>query len=311
MKKILARVALAIAVVAAGLAIYGYQRVTTLESESITGDVSVLFGMGGNVGVLRTERGSVIVDTMTFRMQGERIREEAERITGREAAVILNTHYHVDHSHGNPGFPAGTRVVATQRTRELMAAFDAGYWTGDAAETMPNETFDTTHEIALGGKTVRASYVGRGHTSGDLVALFVEDRVIHLGDLFFNERYPNVDLEAGGSIREWITTLDRVLAMDGYDRVIPGHGPVTDRDGIRRFQAFLREVWENAERAAREGKSLEETLASVALTTDAGFSAIHVPMVLKLDAAFVIRRAWEEATGAVTPTGPAAEGGKG
>jgi len=83
----------------------------------------------------------------------------------------LNTHYHSDHTHGNPGFPAGTRVVSTTRTRALLDALDASYWSGAAAETLPNETFDTTHEIRLGGKTVRVSYLGRGHTSGDLVAL--------------------------------------------------------------------------------------------------------------------------------------------
>ena len=117
---------------------------------------------------------------------------------------------------------------------------------------------------------MRALNLGRGHTSGDLVVLFVEDRVIHLGDLFFNQRYPNIDLEAGGSIEQWIGTLDRVLAIDGYDHVIPGHGAVTDRDGIRQFQAFLAELWEQTSAAAQAGETLDETLRSVQLTQDAG-----------------------------------------
>jgi glyoxylase-like metal-dependent hydrolase (beta-lactamase superfamily II) len=305
------RIVLALVAGIAVAAIVGYQQVASLEHEPVAGDAHVIFGMGGNVGVLGSARGSVIVDTMTFRMQGERIRELAERITGREAAVILNTHYHADHTHGNPGFPAGTRVVATKRTRELLDAFDAGSWQGDAARTLPSETFEgASHEIAVGGKTVRALHLGRGHTSGDLVVLFVEDRVLHTGDLCFNGRYPNIDLEAGGSVKEWIATLDRVLALEGYDRVIPGHGPVTDREGIRSFQAFLRELWEKAEQAASRGMSLEETLRTVTLTEDAGYEAIAVPFVLRLDRPFVVRRAWEEASGAVRPMGPAAgEGG--
>jgi cyclase len=311
MKKIVVRTLLVLLVVAAGIAIYGYQQTTRIDSERVTDDVSVLFGMGGNVGVLRTERGSVIVDTMTFRMQGERIREEAERLTGREAAVVLNTHYHGDHTHGNPGFPAGTRVVSTTRTRELLDAFDASYWSGAAAETLPNETFDATHEISLGGKTVRASFLGRGHTSGDLVVLFVEDRVLHLGDLLFNHRYPSIDLEAGGSIEQWIGTLDRVLALDGYDRVIPGHGAVTDREGVRQFQSFLKEVWEQVSAAVRRNEGLDETLRSVQLTQDAGYEAIAVPLVLRLDRDSVVKRAWQEATGAVVPRGPAAQHGEG
>jgi len=311
MKKLVVRALLVLLVVAAGGAIYGYQQVATIRSERVSEDVSVLFGLGGNVGVLRTARGSVIVDTMTFRMQGERIREEAERLTGREVGVVVNTHYHRDHTHGNPGFPAGTRVVSTVRTRELLDAFDAGYWKGEAAGTLPNETFDASHEITLGNKTVRATYLGRGHTSGDLVTLFVEDRVIHLGDLFFNKRYPNIDLEAGGSIEQWIGTLDRVLAMDGYDKVIPGHGAVTDREGVRQFQSFLKELWEQTSAAVRENKGLDETLRSVKLTQDAGYETIAVPLLLRLDRNFVVTRAWQEATGAVVPRGPAAQHGEG
>jgi cyclase len=306
--RLVRRIALGLVLVAGVLAIYAYQKVTTLEHESVTPDVSVIFGLGGNVGVLRTDRGSVIVDTMTFRTQGDRIRELAEQLTGREVAVILNTHYHRDHTHGNPAFPPGTRIVSTQRTRELLESFDGASWTGAAAGTLPNETFSgASHEIAIGGKTVRALYLGRGHTSGDMAVLFVEDRVLHLGDLFFSNRYPSVDLEAGGSVREWIGTLDRALALDGYDRVIPGHGPVSDREGVRRFRAFLAEVWDQAQAAAREHRSLADTLRTVRLTKDVGYQVISIPLVVRLDRDYIVRRAWEEATGAVKPRGPAAQ----
>ena len=297
-------------VAVAGVAfLWLYQEVTTLESERVTDDVHVVQagGINGNVGVLRTAEGAVVVDTMTFRAQGARIRELAERLSGGPVQAVLNTHYHMDHSHGNPGFPAGTRIVATQRTRGYMLEIDSDYWSGANAETLPNDTFEAERELRIGGKTIRALHLGRGHTGGDLVVLFVEDRVLHLGDLFFNGRYPNIDLEAGGSVEAWIETLDRALALD-FDRVIPGHGPVADREGIRGFQAFLREVWQLAKQAASEGLSLERTqeLARRTLTSDAGFEVFGIPLVLSLDRDFVVRRAFEEATGAVRPRG---EGG--
>jgi len=303
-------IAAAALVAVAGVAfVWLYQEVTTLESERVTDDVHVVQagGINGNVGVLRTAEGAVIVDTMTFRVQGARIRELAERLTGGPVQAVLNTHYHMDHSHGNPGFPAGTRIVATQRTRGYMLEFDSGYWSGTNAETLPNDTFEAEHELRIGGKTIRALHLGRGHTGGDLVVLFVEDRVLHLGDLFVNGRYPNIDLEAGGSVEAWIETLDRALALD-FDRVIPGHGPVADREGILGFQAFLREVWQLAKQAASEGLSLEGTqeLARRTFKSDAGFEVRGIPLVRSLDRDFVVRRAFEEATGAVGPRG---EGG--
>ncbi len=284
---------------AAIVGIWIYQKIQTLETESVTPDVWMLSGLGGNVGVLRSERGAAVIDTMTFRMQGERIRETVEALTGREVDVVLNTHYHADHTHGNPGFPPGLRIISTRRTLDLMRAFDGdGYWV-DHRDALPNETFADTHELRLGDKTIRSSFLGRGHTDGDLVVLFVEDRVIHLGDLLFVRRYPNIDLEAGGSVREWPATLDRVLAMDGWDRVIPGHGATTDRAGIEQFQRFLRDLWAQVQPLATAGKALDETLAAVELREDEGYSSTVIPGVVRLDRDFVVRRAWEEATGTV------------
>ncbi len=302
----------ALVVVGLGIAaVRLYDAVITLESERVSDDVWAVSGLGGNVGVLRTAIGAVVVDSMTFRLQGERIRELAERLTGGPTQVLVNTHYHVDHSHGNPGFAPGTRIVATRRTLDYMLGLDGGAWEGKAAETLPNDLFDTEHAFRIGGKTIRTLHVGRGHTGGDLVVIFVEDRVLHTGDLFFNGRYPNIDLEAGGSIREWIASLDRVLELE-FDRVIPGHGPITDRQGIVAFQRFLTELWALGQEAAAEGLTLDETLAQKDLTEDEGYDVIGVPLVFRLDRDFVIRRAWEEATGSVVPVDvPRVQGGSG
>lgn len=284
-------------------AIVIYQELNALQVERVTEDVWMLSGLGSNVGVLRSERGAVVVDTMTFRMQGERIREMVEDLTGHPVEAILNTHYHWDHTHGNPAFPAGLRIVATQRTLERMQTLDGDYFSGAALDALPNETFTESHELRIGGKTVRSFHPGRGHTDGDQVVLFVEDRVLHMGDLLVHRRYPNIDLEAGGSLREWPATLDRVLEMGGFDEVIPGHGGLTDREGIVRFQRFLREVWEQVEPLARAGRTLEETRAAVRLTEDAGYEAMQIPGIVTLDRDFVVRRAWEEATGSVEQRG--------
>jgi glyoxylase-like metal-dependent hydrolase (beta-lactamase superfamily II) len=311
MRSKLAIAAAALACAATAAFVWFHQEITALEAERVTDDVHVVQagGINGNVAVLRTGDGAVVVDTMTFRAQGVRLRELAERIGGGPVQVVINTHYHLDHTHGNPGFPVGTRIVATQRTRGYMLDFDRAFWRAeglwgvfgsDATGTLPNETFESEHALRIGGKTIRALHLGRGHTGGDLAVLFVEDRVLHLGDLLFQGRYPNIDLEAGGSIEAWIDTLDRALALD-FERVIPGHGPVTDREGIRAFQGFLRELWAIGEQAAREGLSLEraQELARRTMTSDRGLAAVGIPLVRSLDRDFVVRRAFEEATGAV------------
>ena len=298
MKKILRRGAVIAVLAIAAALVWGYRRATDLEVAEVTKDVHVIYGFGGNVAVLATDRGAVVVDTMTFRTQGSRILELAEQLGRGPVQAIVNTHYHRDHTHGNPAFPAGTRVVATDKTLAYLKQVDGDYWKGDAAGTLPNETFRNEHELKIADKTIRLIHPGRAHTDGDLVVLFVEDKVVHTGDLFFNGRYPNIDLEAGGSVREWVAAIDRVLELD-FERVIPGHGPVTDREGLRGFQTFMRQLAEVGEEAARNGWSLEETEREAKLDADAGYEEKSIPFVIKMDRAFVVRRAWEEATGRV------------
>jgi glyoxylase-like metal-dependent hydrolase (beta-lactamase superfamily II) len=280
------------------LAVYLYNQITLIDHETVTDSVHVVYGVGGNVAVLRTQRGAVIVDTMTFPIQGRRIRDLAERLGGGPTQAVFNTHYHVDHTHGNPAWPMGTRIVATERTRAYLERFDPDFWEGSTAGSAPNDLFEDSHELRIGDKTIRSYYLGRGHTGGDLVVLFVEDRVLHTGDLFFNRLYPNIDLEAGGSVQQWAETLDRVLALN-FEKVIPGHGPVTDRAGLLEFQRFIAELAEFASKSVAAGKSLEETLATADLEHDGHFEEMKFLYFFRFDRDFVIRRAWEEASGAV------------
>ena len=269
-------------------------QIQSLDVEQVTDDVYVLYGMGGNVGVLNTDAGTVIVDTMTFKLQGTALLKKAEELTGKAVVMIINTHYHGDHTHGNPAFVPGTRVVATDRTLHHLNTVDSAYFEG-AEDLLPNDTFSGFKEIKLGNKTIQLFQTGRGHTDGDLVALFVEDKVMHAGDLFFNRHYPNIDLEGGGSVTEWPATLDPVLALP-FDKVIPGHGPLSDSAGLKQFQQFMQQLADIGATAKREGWTMEATIAMNLLTEDANYEPIRMIVPIGLDREFVLTRTWEEAT---------------
>ncbi len=283
-----------IAVIVLVLGGYVYLELRSLEVEQITEDLYVLYGLGGNVAVLDTDEGTVIVDSMTTHLQGERIREEAAALTGKSVSLVINTHYHLDHTHGNPAFEPGTRVVSTEKTRYLLEQTDADYFSGDAAALMPNETFTGSKEISMGNKTLRLVNPGPGHTGGDLVVLFIEDKTVHTGDLFFNRHYPNIDLEAGGSVEKWGGTLDNVLALP-FNTVIPGHGKVTDRPKLRQFQRFMRQLAKIGIEAAEKGISLEDTINTDKLTEDADYTELKLIVPIGLTREFVLQRSWEEA----------------
>jgi len=279
-----------------GIAIYIAVQARSLEVEQLTEDLFVLRGLGGNTAVLRTEAGAVVVDSMTLPMQGRMIREKVRELTGMETKLLINTHYHQDHTHGNPAFEPGTRVLSTARTLSHLQALDTEFWSDEAASLLPNETFTDRMTLLVGGKTITLIHPGVGHTDGDLVVLFVDEGVLHTGDLMFHRYYPNIDLEAGGSVQQWVSTLENLLRLD-FIRVIPGHGETSDRAGLRQFLALIAQLAELARVAAESGSSLEQTLESGQLTADEGYQRLRFIVPMPMDREFVITRAWQETTG--------------
>jgi glyoxylase-like metal-dependent hydrolase (beta-lactamase superfamily II) len=110
--------------------------------------------------------------------------------------------------------------------------------------------------VFLGGKEVRAYYLGRGHTNGDAIIYFPALRTIHTGDLMAGKT-PLIDYPGGGSVVEWTKTLDGAMKLD-FDTVIPGHGPVTDRAGLLAYRNNVEKLRNRAAGLVHEGKSQEE-----------------------------------------------------
>lgn len=297
MKKLLIGLLILVAIIAA-IGLYFYWQASTLQSQRITDDVHMISGLGGNVTVIKTGEGAVVVDSMTFKFQGDNIRELAEELAGESVKTIINTHYHLDHTHGNPAFPADTQVIATTKTAEYLKRCDADYFEG--ANGFPNKLVESETDLKIGSKTLRILTPGRGHTGGDLAVFVVEDDVLVAGDLYFNRHYPNIDIEADASVELWPDALD-YLALIGAKHVIPGHGEPSDEAGMSQFRDFMIELGTAAK--ANADKTLDEASAAIELITDEGYETIGVPLIFILDRDFVVKRAWEEASETVKPGG--------
>jgi glyoxylase-like metal-dependent hydrolase (beta-lactamase superfamily II) len=266
-------------------------RTGVLDVAEIRPGVFMLSGVGGNVGVLATEAGTVVVDSMMFVRQGRAIRDHVRRVGGGPIVALINTHYHLDHTHGNPGFPVGTKVVSTQQTLAHFRALDADFWAeSPARDLLPSVTFEREWSLSVGGKTVHAVYPGPGHTDGDLAVYFEEDRVLHAGDLVWNGHWLNVDPAAGGSIRLWPSAIDRLLKLD-FDVVIPGHGPVATRADVEHFRDFLQILWRQSYTALAKGTARAQVIADVDLR---GYPMRRLWFYPVLSRATVVGHAYDE-----------------
>jgi len=245
----------------------GYQLYHLLQSETVKIDdrFYVVLGGGGNTAILVGDDGVLVVDPK-FLYPGRKLAKTIASLTDKPVKVIVNTHYHSDHTHGNANYPPGIDIIAQRRAREHLLQLDGDFWQMEPAWSMlPNDLVDDEKQFQFGDETVRVVYPGRGHTDGDVVVYFTKRRILHTGDFFLHELYPFMDQRGGGSVRQWVTSLDAVLALRDVQQYIPGHGPLSTRADVERFQSYLRTLVSQVEEQVGRGKSLSEIQSGIDL----------------------------------------------
>ncbi|MDP7042325.1 MAG: MBL fold metallo-hydrolase, partial [Gammaproteobacteria bacterium] len=197
----------------------------------------------------------------------EKIEAAIATISNDPVKMVFNTHWHFDHTGGNKHFgEKGAQIIAHDNVRMRMSTKQSSALFNNETPASPDAalpvvTFDNTLTLHLNGHTIKAMHLPPAHTDGDAILIFVEANIAHLGDLFFNGMYPVVDISAGGSVQGMIAAIDAMLPMLNADmELIPGHGPVSDIEGLKEFRLMLATVHSRVKALVEEGKTVEEVL---------------------------------------------------
>ncbi len=226
-----------------------------LKINKVHDDLYEIEGDGGNVAVLVTNEGIVLVDDK-FEQDHDAILAQIKTVSQQPVKYVINTHYHQDHSGGNAKFLPTAEVISTQQARTNILEHKQTNVTG-APVAPARVVFTDETAIFLGGKEVRAKFFGRGHTNGDAVVYFPALKTVHTGDLMAGTS-PLIDYPGGGSLAEWAGTLDKAMKALDFDTVIPGHGAVTNRAGLQTYRDNVVKLTSRARGLIREGKSQDE-----------------------------------------------------
>ncbi len=239
-----------------------------IESHPVADGVWMLTGAGGNIGVSAGEDGIFLIDDQ-YAPLTEKIRAAVAKIDDGPIRFVVNTHWHRDHTGGNENLGnAGALIVAHENVRERMSVDQFMERLGltvraSPADALPVVTYDHSVTFHLNGDRIHAFHVPPAHTDGDSLVHFLEANVIHMGDTYFATGYPFVDLGSGGSVRGVIAAADRALELaDAETKIIPGHGPLSDRAALQEYRDMLASVVASVEALRAEGKSLEEVQAA-------------------------------------------------
>lgn len=229
-----------------------------IKSTQVAGSVYMLEGAGGNIGLSIGGDGVVLIDDQ-YAPLAPKIREAISKISDKPVRFILNTHFHGDHTGGNEYFGQSAPVVAHHNVRKRLEAQIGAAEEPVSPKALPVVTFGHDLSIFLNGEEVRAIYAGPGHTDGDSIIYFTRSNVVHMGDDFFNGRFPFIDLDSGGSVKGLIEAVDSVLATVPADaKIIPGHGPLATVADLRKYSAMLKETSSLVRAAKQSGKTVEQ-----------------------------------------------------
>ena len=227
-----------------------------IETTHVAGNIYMLEGAGGNIGVSVGPDGILLVDDQ-FAPLAEKIRNALKELSERPLKFLLNTHFHGDHTGGNVIFGAEAHIIAHTNVRKRLQM------ESPAKEGLPVVTFDDSLSIHFNDEEIRVIHFPNSHTDGDSVIFFTGSNVVHMGDLFFSGRFPYVDLNSGGDVEGLIRHIEKLLTELPPDvKLIPGHGPLSDIDDLKTYHQTLVETIDLIRGRIEAGKGLDEIKAA-------------------------------------------------
>lgn len=248
-----------------------------------------------NAGLVVGGDATLLVDTLFDLPLTHEMLEGMRRAVpaARSIDVLVNTHGDPDHTFGNQ-LVEGAEIITSAATAKdmvngetpeaLRGLLEAAPGMGVAGEYVlsafsrfdfsrirmvpPSRTFAGELRLTVGGVPVELIEVGPAHTRGDTLVYLPGERVVFSGDILFVGGHP---VMWSGSIRGWIEACDRILGLDA-DVVVPGHGPITDREGVRDLRDYLAHVAAEAEAAYAAGRHAREAARRIDLSPYAGWT---------------------------------------
>jgi cyclase len=238
--------------------------------------------LGANVGLVHTSEGIVVLDTTSYPADMQQVLRAA-KVRAEDVRLVVNTHYHSDHTWGNQLF--NCPILAHRLCQQRMQAMLESEWQAHKIEahiaeiersdprqaytlrekvsglriTLPNQVFDRWFSADLGSVRVELTHQG-AHTSDLAVAWLPEARVLFASDLIFIGRYPYLE---DADVPGWIEALNKLNEFNAT-LIVPGHGPVCQQCDLQALAEYLERTWALTADHLSKGHALSETLADPA-----------------------------------------------
>jgi len=249
---------------------WGNLETAEVTTRKVNENLFLLYGLGGNIAVSKGNDGVLIVDSQ-IPIIFPKIMKAIKKLSDDKIIYTINTHWHWDHSDGNLVLDSDeTKIISHSNARENMqkgGLINMGT-TILNQEPYPKSALPViTHEngmsLYFNDEKIDLLHFGPAHTTGDTVIYFTNQNAIHLGDVFFSNSYPFIDVDNGGSLSGMINYLEKiVLVIDKDTIVMPGHGEISSISDIKETIEMLKTVKNRILMSIENNQSLEEIISS-------------------------------------------------
>jgi glyoxylase-like metal-dependent hydrolase (beta-lactamase superfamily II) len=235
--------------------------------KEITEDLYVINYRGANYTIYSCTDGLLVVDT-GYPGAAAGIDSIIKAEFNKPIKYIVNTHLHFDHVGGNKILSAdGAVIISHENTRKRMLKewklpeFPGGFKYRTippyTKESLPKICFSDSINIHFNDEIIKLIHMPEGHSDGDIIVYFQKANVIHTGDLFLSNAFPPFE----GTIEGYLTGVEKIVSLcDETTIVIPGHGPISDNEGLIIYRNILDSGAVRINQLKSQGKTFEEVM---------------------------------------------------
>jgi glyoxylase-like metal-dependent hydrolase (beta-lactamase superfamily II) len=240
------------------------REVAAVRFEKISENLyQVLGGRGANGGAYIGDNEVLLIEAKMNENSVKQTLEELKKITDKPIKYLVSTHSDGDHINGNRYFPKTVIFVAHENCRKdfFLPKRDGSpsdWNTSELLPFVPSFTFKNKMDIYLGSKKVELWYFGVGHTTGDAVVYFPEEKTAFLGDQIFVGRPQLIHSHKDGNSFQHVKTLEKMLKTLDAEKFCSGHAEIIDRKTIQNHIEEMKRRQEKIKDLVKNGKSLDE-----------------------------------------------------